>query len=465
MVKKSLRPKLKLKEKNIFQKKTKRHYKKFKHLNRENKSSSNENYNEKELDEIDINEYLNGLEILDNFISDSNKEEMAFIKLPFHVNLIRKRNTGYTKYTKIYRKRMLKLIGFGNRFGPHYHKDESGHIYSMEYTDRITSKSLIFFRCQLKGCRAKGVLNSITKKFIVNQKHALPYENHIPNKKSNIKTIIEKTFAEKKNIKDIQIIFCRFHIDAKNKQKLNYLNNNISNLNNNINININNSSSTFKDLNNIDKIEINNNLFNNISFFEKKEEEKYKIENKNTINNFKDNNNKILVKKELTRGEIFSNYYLNKFNSGENNYDDYVKKIICANRENEKETKEYFYEVEINKNDYINNTKLYYYYEENKVFGNRYHRNLNNEVYLYSYDEYDIKNKKIIFLCKYEGCTGKAIYNLTTKKFRIEVPHLICYQLHFNNLYNKIDNYKKVMQIFEAYPEITDIQFILKYKK
>ena len=176
---------------------------------------------EKLLDKNDINECINGLKVLDNFILEANiNKEMTFIKLPFHVNLIRKRNSGYTKYTKIYRKRMLKLIGFGNRFGPHYHKDENGHIYSMEYTDRITSKSLIFFRCQLKGCRAKGVLNANTKKFIVNQKHALSYESHLPNKKSYIKMLIEKTFTEKSHIKDIQIIFCRYYADMKNKQKL-----------------------------------------------------------------------------------------------------------------------------------------------------------------------------------------------------------------------------------------------------
>ena len=149
----------------------------------------------------------------------------------------------------------------------------------------------------------------------------------------------------------------------------------------------------------------------------------------------------------------------------ENKYDEYINKIIFANMENERETKEYFYEVEININDFQNNRKLVYNIQDNKIFGNRYHKNINNEIYLYSYDEYDKEDKNIVFLCKYEGCTGKACYNLSTKKFRIVVPHLFSYQIHYDNLYQQIDNYKKVAQIYDALPGITDIQFILKYKK
>lgn len=414
----------------------------------------NENFmlNDKSLETNDINEYINGNEILNRFISDANKDEMTFIKLPFHLNLIRKRNTGYTKYTKIYRKRMKKLIGFGNRFGPHYHKDENGHIYSMEYTDRITSKSLIFFRCQLKGCKAKGVLNSTTKKFIVNQKHALPYENHIPNKKSSIKMLIEKTFAEKPNIKDIQIIFCIFNEEMKNKQKLSSLNN----TNFNIILNNNNfSNSRDKKLKRIEK--------DNNDMFEQNEEEKIKKES-NKILNINNANNK-LIKKEIDRSGIFKDFYKEKYNKGENIYDDYSYRLIYANRENMREAKECFCEVEVNINDYKYNKKFLYKFEDNKYYGNRYHINLNKEIFIYAFDKYDEAKKHIIFLCKYEGCTGKAYYDPNTKKFIIAVPHLICYKNHFDNLYCKIDNYSKVTQIFNYFPEITDIQFILKDKK
>jgi len=414
----------------------------------------NENFmlNDKSLETNDINEYINGNEILNRFISDANKDEMTFIKLPFHLNLIRKRNTGYTKYTKIYRKRMKKLIGFGNRFGPHYHKDENGHIYSMEYTDRITSKSLIFFRCQLKGCKAKGVLNSTTKKFIVNQKHALPYENHIPNKKSSIKMLIEKTFAEKPNIKDIQIIFCIFNEEMKNKQKLSSLNN----TNFNIILNNNNfSNSRDKKLKRIEK--------DNNDMFEQNEEEKIKKES-NKILNINNANNK-LFKKEIDRSGIFKDFYKEKYNKGENIYDDYSYRLIYANRENMREAKECFCEVEVNINDYKYNKKFLYKFEDNKYYGNRYHINLNKEIFIYAFDKYDEAKKHIIFLCKYEGCTGKAYYDPNTKKFIIVVPHLICYKNHFDNLYCKIDNYSKVTQIFNYFPEITDIQFILKDKK
>lgn len=444
MVKRIKTPKLKKNktsesQNGIITRRRSKRFKNPKHMI-ENKNANYLNDDDKILDQNDINECINGLKILDNFISGANKE-MTFIKLPFHVNLIRKRNTGYTKYTKIYRKRMLKLIGFGNRFGPHYHKDEKGHIYSMEYTDRITSKSLIFFRCQLKGCRAKGVLNSNTKKFVVSQKHALPYISHIPNKKSYIKMLIEKTFGEKSYIKDIQIIFCRYIGDMKNKRKLN-MNINNDSLNNNNN----NNDNIIKEIDNKD-----NQL--NTSILEDKNEPKNNVVNNN-----------VLVKRELTRGELFKNYYINKFKNGENTYEEYLNKIILAKRENERETKEYCYEVEININDYKDNKKCLYYFEKNKIVGNRYHKNLSNEIYLYSFDEYDKENKQLIFLCKYEGCTGKSYYDLNTKKFSIAVPHLFCYELHYNNLYQQIDTYKKVQQIFNAVPEITDIQFILKEK-
>ena len=124
------------------------------------------------------------------------------------MNLIRK--TIPANYTKIYRKRMAQLIGFGNRFGPHYHKDEKGYIYSMEYINRINSKSLIYFRCQLKGCRAKGVLNYNNKKFFINQKHALSYENHLANKKSIIKKLIEKHLLKKVILKIFKLFFVDF---------------------------------------------------------------------------------------------------------------------------------------------------------------------------------------------------------------------------------------------------------------
>ena len=415
----------------------------------------NENFmlNDKSLEVNDINEYINGNEILNRFISDSNKDEMTFIKLPFHVNLIRKRNTGYTKYTKIYRKRMKKLIGFGNRFGPHYHKDENGHIYSMEYTDRITSKSLIFFRCQLKGCKAKGVLNSTTKKFIVNQKHALPYENHIPNKKSSIKILIEKTFAEKPNIKDIQIIFCIFNEEMKNKQKLSSLNNT------NFNIILDNNNFTNLKDKKIKRLENDNN-----DMLDQKEEEKFKKESNKILVNINNTNNK-LVKREIDRSGIFLDFYNEKYNKGENIYDDYFYRVFYTNRENMRETKECFYEVEVNINDYKYNKKFLYNFEDNKYYGSRYHINLNKEIFIYAFEKYDEAKKQIIFLCKYEGCTGKAYYDQKTKKFIIAVPHLICYKNHFDNLYCKIDNYEKVTKIFNYLPEITDIQFILKDKK
>ncbi len=432
-----------------------KNFKKVKESIGQRPSLINENYmlNDKSLETNDVNEYINGIEILDRFISDANKDEMVFIKLPFHLNLIRKRNTGYTKYTKIYRKRMKKLIGFGNRFGPHYHKDENGHIYSMEYTDRITSKSLIFFRCQLKGCKAKGVLNSTTKKFIVNQKHALPYESHIPNKKSSIKVLIEKTFAERPSIKDIQIIFCIFHGEIKNKQKISSLNNT------NFNILLNNNNfSNLKDKK-IKKIENDNN-----DMFDQNEEEKFKKESNNISSNI-NNINYHLIKKERDRSGIYLDFYNDKYNKGENIYDDYFYRLLYTNRENIRETKECFWEVEVNINDYKYNKKVLYNFEDNKYYGNRYHINLNKEIFIYAFEKYDEIKKHIIFLCKYEGCTGKAYYDQKTKKFIIAVPHLICYKNHFDNLYCKIDNYEKVTKIFNYLPEITDVQFILKDKK
>ena len=447
MVKNILKYKIREKTSNSEKiSKNQRRSKKFKNPkhSRENKISLlKDNYLSEETffdQNIDINECINGIKILDEFISNANKE-MAFEKLPFHVNLIRKRNTGYTKYTKIYRKRMLKLIGFGNRFGPHYHKDENGNIYSMEYTDRITSKSLIFFRCQLKGCRAKGVLNANTKKFIVNQKHALPYESHIRNKKSNIKMKIEKTFSERKDIKDIQIIFCRYYEELKNKQKININNNNI-----------------------IKETNINKNFEKeNLNLLEGKKEYNNKLDNDKQIND--DNFNYILDKNEMTRGELFWNYYEKKFNDGENEYDDFINKIILANRENERENKEYLYEVEINFNEFQNNKKTFFYLEENKILWNRYHKNLNNEIYLYSFDGYDKENNHIIFICKFKGCTGKGYYDVRRKRFISTVPHLFSYQSHYDNLYQQIDSYKKVVQIFEECQEFTDIQFILKNKQ
>ena len=456
MVKKlTLKKKFKQKantENNMSTRRKAKKFKKSQHLIEINDASLNERNSDSEKlsDHFDINECIEGMKILDNFISDANKE-MAFVKLPFHVNLIRKRNTGYTKYTKIYRKRMLKLIGFGNRFGPHYHKDESGHIYSMEYTDRITSKSLIFFRCQLKGCRAKGVLNSITKKFIVSQKHAIPYESHIPNKKSGIKMLIEKTFADKNYIKDIQIIFCRYYEDIKNNQKIKPDGNLYKEITNNeiSNINIKKEKNSF-----------NKEYRENIELSEDKDEkfkEKEKFKNQNFIN-------QNLNKNEITRGEIFWNYYNKKFNLGENMFDEYINKIKMANLENQKETKEYLYEVEININDFLNDQKYKFNITDNKILGNRYHKNINKEIYLYSFDKYDNKDKDITFLCGYEGCTGKSYYNLKTKKFTIAVPHLFSYKIHFDNLYQQIDIYKKVTKIFETFPEITDVQFILKYK-
>ena len=60
---------------------------------------------------------------------------------------------------------------------------------------------------------------------------------------------------------------------------------------------------------------------------------------------------------------------------------------------------------------------------------NRYHKNVSNEIYLYSFDEYDKENKQLIFLCKYEGCTGKAYYNLNSKKFSIAVH--ICFVTNY----------------------------------
>ena len=425
----------------IITRRRSKRFKKPKHMTEHKTRLANDNYLDDDngiLDQNNLNECINGLTTLDNFISGVNKE-MAFIKLPFHVNLIRKRNTGYTKYTKIYRKRMLKLIGFGNRFGPHYHKDEKGHIYSMEYTDRITSKSLVYFRCQLKGCRAKGVLNANTKKFIVNQKHALQYVSHIPNKKSHIKMLIEKTFAEKNYIKDIQIIFCTYLADIKNKKNI-IMNNDNSNLNNNNII--------------IKEIENKNNNLLNIPLLE----DKCKIDNNNNIHI---NNN---IKRELTRGELFQNFYNDKYKSGENLYEEYLNKIRMANRENERKTNEYFYLVEINLNNYQNNKKNLYFTDEKQILGNRYHKNLSNEIYLYSFDNYDKEEKHIIFICNYEGCTGQAFYDLKTKKFNIVVPHLFCYDLHYKNLYQQIDNYKKVRQFFDEAPQFTDIQFILKNK-
>jgi hypothetical protein len=301
------------------------------------------------LEQNDINEYINGLKILNNFISETSiNNEMTFIKLPFHMNLIRK--TIPANYTKIYRKRMAQLIGFGNRFGPHYHKDETGHIYSMEYTDRINSKSLIYFRCQLKGRRAKGVLNYNNKNFFINQKHALSYENHLTNKKSIIKKLIEKTFAEKSYIKDIQIIFCRFHEDMKKKQKLNLITNFNFDLNNNNNL---------KEINLEKKlIEMNENK-NIISFRkgnysenENNNEENYELENHT--------NNNILFQRELTKGEIFWYYYDNKYKTGVNKYEEYINKIILANKENERETREFFYEIEMKLNTFKNNKNFFF---------------------------------------------------------------------------------------------------------
>jgi hypothetical protein len=419
---------------------TRRHSKRFKkpkHIAEHKTSLSNDNfldYDNKILDQNDINECINGIKVLDNFIAGVDKE-MKVIRLPFHVNLIRKRNTGYTKYTKIYRKRMLKLIGFGNRFGPHYHKDEKGHIYSMEYTDRITSKSLVFFRCQLKGCRAKGVLNANTKKFIVNQNHALQYVSHIPNKKSNIKILIEKAFAEKSYLKDIQIIFCTYLADTKIKKNINMISDN-SNVNNNYNI----------------KESENNDYSLNIPLLGDKNIADNSI---NVINNN--------IKKELSRGELFQNYYNDKFKSGENKYEEYLNKIILANRDNERKTNQCLYTVEINLNNNNKNKNNLYYLKENQIFGNRYHKNLSNEIYLYSFDNYDKEEKHILFICGYEGCTGQAFYDLETKQFNITVPHLLCYELHYKS-FQQIDSYKKVKKIFDEAPEYTDIQFILKDK-
>jgi hypothetical protein len=264
----------------------------------------------------------------------------------------------------------------------------------MEYTDRITSKSLVFFRCQLKGCRAKGVLNANTKKFIVNQNHALQYVSHIPNKKSNIKILIEKAFAEKSYLKDIQIIFCTYLADTKNKKNINMISDN-SNVNNNYNI-------------------------------------------KESENN-------------------------DKFKSGENKYEEYLNKIILANRDNERKTNQCLYTVEINLNNNNKNKNNLYYLKENQIFGNRYHKNLSNEIYLYSFDNYDKEEKHILFICGYEGCTGQAFYDLETKQFNITVPHLLCYELHYKS-FQQIDSYKKVKKIFDEAPEYTDIQFILKDK-
>ena len=192
------------------------------------------------------------------------------------------------------------------------------------------------------------------------------------------------------------------------------------------------------------------------------ENEKKNKENNELENNT--NNNK-LVKRELTKGEIFWYHYDNKYKTGENKYAEYINKIILANRENERETNEYFYEVEMKINNFKNNKNLFFNFEENKFFGNRFHKNLDNEIYLYSFDEYNKEDKQILFLCEYSGCTAKAYYNLNNKKFTLVVPHLFSYQLHCENLFHKLDSYNKAVQIFEAFPQFTDIQIILKYKK
>ena len=258
--------------------------------------------------------------------------------------------------------------------------------------------------------------------------------------------LIEKTFAEKSYIKDIQIIFCRYYEDIINKQKFNSDLNLYKEINNN-------------DINNIKKTK---NLLNqeyykdNISFSEEKDEKIKNVKNIRSGNQIKD----ILIKREISRGEIFWNYYNNKFKLGENKYDEYINKIKLANMENERETKEYYLEVEINMNDFQNNRESQINLANNKILGNRYHKDISKEIYLYAIDKFDNDNKDIIFLCKYEGCTGKSYYNFKTKKFTIVVPHLFSYQEHFNNLYQQIDNYKKVMKIFDTFPELTDVQFI-----
>ena len=358
-------------------------------------------------DQNELTKFIRGRKLLSNFIENSPKE-MQFIKLPFHINLIRKRNSNnYTKYTKIYRKRMLKLIGHGNRFGPHYHKDINGKIHSMEYTDRITAKSLIFFRCQLKGCKAKGVLHSDSKEFEVIQDHALSFEMHTPNKKSSNKILIEKKFKEEKCLKDIQIIFCKYLVEDKKK--------------------IGKNSVEKKDFN---------------------------------YQNFK--NEKNIEESNLTPGEIFKNYYDKKYLEGENKYSEYINKIISSNNERKRKIKEIFIATSLNNDynfkeiddiDFIVNCK-------GKSIGDRYHKNLNGEIYLYEFNQYIKEKNKIEIFCKYKKCTGRACYDIEEKKFKIIVPHLYDYKSHFDNLYKDNIKYSKVINIFKINEDVTDIQEI-----
>ena len=357
-------------------------------------------------DEDEFTKFIKGSKLLSNFIENSPKT-MEFIKLPFHINLIRKRNSNnYTKYTKIYRRRMLKLIGHGNRFGPHYHKDENGKIHSMEYTDRITAKSLIYFRCQLKGCKAKGVLHSDTKEFEVIQEHALSFEMHTPNKKSSNKIFIERKFKEDKYLKDIQIIFCKYFGDDNKKFDQN-----------------------FDDTN-----------FN--------------------CQNYKYDKN--LEEHDLTPGEIFRNFYDNKYLEGENKYSEYINKLISSNNESKKRIKEIFISTSTN-NDYefkeiddinfISNCR-------GKLIGDRFHKNINGEIFLYEFNRYIKEKKQIEIFCKYKKCTGRACYDIERKKFKIIVPHLYDYKAHFDNLYKDDIKYSQVIKIFMSNEDITDIQEI-----
>ena len=162
---------------------------------------------------------------------------------------------------------------------------------------------------------------------------------------------------------------------------------------------------------------------------------------------------------------MFRNYYDNEYKSGENKYEEYINKIILANMENERETYEYFYEVEMKINGFKNINNYLFYLEENKIFGNRFHKNLNKEIYLYSLNKYNKEENQIIFIWDYSGSTAKAYYNLNNKKFILVVPDLFCYQLLYDNLFHKLESYNKAIQIFDAFPECTDIQIILKYKK
>ena len=65
-------------------------------------------------------------------------------------------------------------------------------------------------------------------------------------------------------------------------------------------------------------------------------------------------------------------------------------------------------------NNFKNNKNLFFNFEENKFFGNRFHKNLDNEIYLYSFDEYNKEDKQILFLCEYSGCTAIMVGSSAT---------------------------------------------------